>query len=91
MLGGVSFMLFKEEYQNRLHLSWEVIGSLFLMFFAFFLLSRAFAGQMWYAEIDSNALPTISMQYRGSIFIDESDLVIAQNDYPELYRGIIRK
>mgnify|MGYP000866411609 CR=1 FL=1 len=69
-------------------ITWKRINLIFLIIVAFFLLSRAGLGQVWYAEIDSNMLPTISMQYHGSILMDESDLKIAQRDYPELYKGI---
>lgn len=56
--------------------------------FTIFLLVRATLGPMWYAEIDSNALPLISLQYRGSILMNASDLIQAQTDFPTLYAGI---
>lgn len=41
-----------------------------------------------YNEIDSYALPVISIQYRASIFMNESDLLKAQKDFPKLYKNI---
>lgn len=76
----------KHTEKNNLVL--ERCGEILVLFIAFFLLSRAFVGQIWYAEIDSNALPVIAMQYHGSILMDESDLSLAQRDFPTLYDGI---
>ena len=41
-----------------------------------------------YAEIDSYVLPTISIQYRGSLLMNAEDLKRAQIDYPMLYKDI---
>lgn len=77
----------KNLLQNKDKL-YEMIGGILLIAFAIFLLIRASLGPMWYAEIDSNALPIISLQYRGSIVMNESDLVRAQTDFPTFYAGI---
>lgn len=64
------------------------LESIGFMLIVVVLLSRAAFGPIWYAEIDSNTLPTISIQYHHSIFMDESDLETARIDYPTLYSGI---
>jgi len=41
-----------------------------------------------YAEIDSYALPMISMQYRYSITIEQSDIDKAREDFPAIYGNV---
>ena len=41
-----------------------------------------------YSEIDSYALPVLSLEYNGTILLDESILTIAQRDFPNLYKNI---
>lgn len=41
-----------------------------------------------YHEIDSYALPIVSLQYRGSILMNETDLIKAQQDFPHIYKNI---
>jgi len=60
----------------------------FIIIFSVFILYRAYVNDMNFAEIDSYVLPMISMQYRGSLTMNASDLVQAQIDFPELYEGI---
>lgn len=67
---------------------YQKAGFWIFVLFSIFLLIRAFLGEMIYGEIDSNALPIISMQYRGSFLMNETDLVRAQVDFPQLYAGI---
>lgn len=64
------------------------LSRLLLLLFAFFALAIAFGVRLTYAEIDSNALPVISIQYRGSILINEGDIRTAQADFPSLYQNI---
>ncbi len=66
----------------------DFLGKLAICAFAVFLFCRAFLGPIWFAEIDSNALFTIVLQYRGSYTAIESDLQQAQIDFPQLYAGI---
>lgn len=58
-----------------------------ISFYCVFLLVRC-NDKIFYGEIDSYALPTISIQYRGSILMQQEDLERAQIDYPNLYEGI---
>lgn len=59
-----------------------------------FILSISFLGAfsynngIFYHEIDSYVLPTISLQYRGSILMNEADLVKARRDFPGLYKNV---
>ncbi len=66
----------------------DLIGCALLILLAFFLVVKAYFGQVYYGEIDSNALPVISLQYRGSIFMQQSDIELAQKDFPNLYKKI---
>lgn len=66
----------------------DFIGRISLVIITIFLLLIAFLDPLQYAEIDSNALPVISLQYRGSIFINDSDIRKAREDFPNLYQGI---
>lgn len=43
---------------------------------------------IYYHEIDSYVLPTVSMQYRHSIIMSSQDLEMAKIDYPDYYVGI---
>lgn len=64
------------------------ITIVYLFGYSIFLALFAMLGGVHYAEIDSYALPVISMQYRGSLTMEQSDLVLAQRDFPELYSGV---
>ncbi len=55
---------------------------------AVFLMAEAYFGPVSYGEIDSNALPVISLQYRGSILMQQSDIRQAKKDFPELYEDV---
>lgn len=58
-----------------------------VLLYLFFLIAKCNERMVWF-EIDSYALPTISLQYRGSLLMDQNDLKIAQRDFPNLYDGI---
>lgn len=74
----------------------EILIKIFLFVFVLILFIRSLWGPMWYddsetgwvAEFDSVALPIISLQYRGSFFPNESDIVQAREDFPILYDGV---
>lgn len=42
----------------------------------------------WEAEFPSVCIPTISLQYRGSILSNERDLEYARKDFPELFENV---
>lgn len=64
------------------------ISHILLILFAIFLFTHACLAPIWYDEIDTNALPVISIQYRRSLFVNESDITLARRDFPNLYSGI---
>lgn len=66
----------------------ERLGFILVMAYSFFLLCLGLLGPMWYAEIDSNTLPLISLQYRQSIVVNQSDIEQAQVDFPELQKDV---
>lgn len=66
----------------------ERLGILLVLCISFIMLSRGFLGPMWYAEIDSNTLPTIALQYRGSLSVNQSDIEQAKVDFPDLHKEI---
>lgn len=41
-----------------------------------------------YMEIDSYVLPIISLEYRGSIIMDQQDIDTARRDLPQLYENV---
>ena len=41
-----------------------------------------------YAELDSYALPIVSIQHRGSIIMTPDDLIQAKEDFPDLYENV---
>lgn len=59
-----------------------------IVLFAMLLMVRSLFGPIWYHEIDTNVLPVISLQYRGSLLINQSDIEQAQIDFPEWYDNI---
>ena len=66
----------------------EKLGLVLVAAYAFFLLCLGCLGPMMYAEIDSNTLPLISLQYRQSLTINQSDIDQAQIDFPDLQKGV---
>ncbi len=66
----------------------KILIKVYLCAFSFFLITFAFLGRLSYDEIDSYALPVISMQYRGSLTINQSDIDTARQDFPELYMNV---
>lgn len=67
----------------------ELFLYLFAFMFIFFLVSISIIkNSLIYAEIDSYVLPTISLEYRASLVMNESDLQLARRDYPNLYSNI---
>lgn len=75
----------KVVYKNKIFVNIFLYSA--ILFYLCFLLAR-YNEQMTYYEIDSYALPMISIQYRGSLLMDPNDLKIAQIDFPNLYDGI---
>lgn len=63
-------------------------SSLIIVLFGVFLIINATMGEIKYWEIDSYALPSISMQYRGSLIINQSDIDQARNDFPSWYQDV---
>lgn len=59
-----------------------------LMVLSIILLTNVLTKNSQYFEIDSYALPVISLQYRASIIMNQDDLEKAQTDFPTLYTGI---
>ncbi len=66
----------------------KVLTGVCMCVIACFLLYRAVVCDLAYAEIDSNALPVISLQYRGSILVNQFDIERARSDFKQLYKGI---
>lgn len=66
----------------------EKIGLLLVFGYSVILLCLGCLGPMWDAEIDSNTLPLISLQYRQSIAVNQSDIEQAQVDFPELQKDV---
>lgn len=59
-----------------------------LIGYTVFMLAFSWFGPVFYAEIDSNTLPVISLQYRGSVTANSSDLIHAKEDFPNLYADV---
>lgn len=66
----------------------EQAGLILVILYSFFLLCLGFLGPMRYAEIDTNTLPVIALQYRQSVTINQSDIDQAQVDFPNLHENI---
>ena len=64
------------------------IGNIVLVLVSFCILLRAILVPISYMEIDTNALPVISLQYHASITVSQEDLDQAKIDFPTLYEGI---
>lgn len=76
---------------------WTIKNGKSIVFWGIFAYIVAFCIVLWfrsveigirYHEIDSYALPMISIQYRGSFIMHISDLSMAQRDFGELYGGV---
>ena len=67
---------------------YEYAGRILVFGYAFVLLTFACLGPRWYAEIDTNMLSTISIQYSGSLVIHQSDIDQAKIDFPDLYEDV---
>jgi len=70
---------------ERLH---DKLMKLIFYILGIILLIYALLGPLQYAEIDSYALPVISLEYRGSLIINQLDINIAQKDFTQFYNGI---
>lgn len=66
----------------------EQLMRIIVLMLSFWLFLCATLGELQYAEIDSYALPIISMEYRQSMIMNQEDINIAQNDFPNFYNGI---
>lgn len=66
----------------------KAIIFVFMCIIMCFLLFRAVKCKFSYAEVDSNALPVISLQYRGSILVNQSDIDRAKKDFRRLYKDV---
>ncbi len=64
------------------------IGNICLLFLSVFILLGAFLLPFSHMEIDTNALPVISLQYHASITVNQEDLDQAKIDFPTLYEGV---
>ena len=60
----------------------------YILGFGIYLFIASFEIGIRFHEIDSYALPVISIQYRGSLVMQQSDLLLAQRDFPAFYEGI---
>lgn len=67
---------------------WKKAGYIFIIVYSFVLLTVACLAPLLYDEIDSNALPVISLQYRGSLTCNLSDILQAKIDFPTLYANV---
>lgn len=67
---------------------YAVITRAFLFMFALWALLMTSMTTPRYFEIDSYALPMISMQYHHSLIMTPEDLQIAQQDFSTLYAGV---
>ena len=76
---------FLKEHSDRVAFA---VSLTYIIIFGIILLERSFDIGIRYHEIDSYALPTISLQYRFSFTMNPGDLILAQRDFPELYSGI---
>lgn len=59
-----------------------------MIFYTVFLIIYSWNAELKYNEIDTNALPVISLQSRLSLITTPDDLIRAQQDFPEYYTGI---
>lgn len=66
----------------------ELLTRVVIIIFATYLLISATIGNVKYWEIDSYALPAISIQYRGSLIINQSDIEVAKKDFPTWYQEV---
>lgn len=57
----------------------------FIYVITLFFLCRTYYG---YWEVDSYALPVISIQYRGDLLMCQDDLFFARRDFPTLYASV---
>lgn len=64
------------------------ICRILILLLGFLYLMIASLSNLRYHEIDSYALPSVSIQHRGSLTMCEEDLKQAQIDFPDLYEGI---
>ena len=77
-------MNFPEQNEKKV----QCIGIALVLGYAVVLLLMACLGPIRYDEIDTNALSVISLQYRGSTIINQSDIEQARVDFPDLYKNI---
>ena len=77
-------MNFLESKGKRL----QYVGIALVLGYAVALLLIGCLGPIRYDEIDTNALSVISLQYRGSTKINQSDIDQARVDFPDLYKDI---
>lgn len=66
----------------------ETLARIAFLIFGLLMLTKVELTQPIYYEIDSYALPVISLQYRGSVVMTHEDIEQARQDFPNLYRDI---
>lgn len=67
---------------------WLFAVSFVLVLYTILIFLIACEGSIRYAEIDSNALALISLQYRFSTICSMEDIIQARIDFPRLYAGV---
>lgn len=83
------FNILREKYMGCSENKTILFDFMYFFIVAIYVIFLLLRGtEVTYAEVDSYALPTISLEYRGSILMNSEDLIKAQEDYPNLYANI---
>lgn len=64
------------------------LAVVFVVAAAVFYLAIAVVWKAYYDEIDSNVLPLVALQYRGSLIVTQTDIDRARVDFPSAYRDV---
>ena len=81
-------MKFPFDLKSHRSIIIKKITIIYFYIFSFVLLLDASLGKIGSMETDSHILPTISIEYRGSLTMCPDDLTLARRDYPEMYKDI---
>lgn len=73
---------------KNISFSIKKLNVLLILVYGIIIMQIAIADHLKYDEIESNTLPVISLQYRGSWIIEQQDIDQAGIDFPSLYQDV---
>lgn len=77
-----------DDLKNKAIKAMDIVAVICLVVLFIASIAVVKTGPSSYAEIDSYALPIVSIQHRGSIIMTQADIEQAKIDFPNLYKDV---